>query len=303
MDTSKSLTAHDRCSRSAFLGKDWERKLVSPTSALYQAIEAGLEYEGEEDPGQVAGDTVMTIATERGLDTTQADQYGQALHLCALADILTFFLRVGAPWERPEDAKVGKGAWESSAFLDASGTRLRRLVIVDRWSDERARAESHSWRSIGECVAYDLPMTQTVIVIGQHRDGRRHSPWSKAWLHPVNSALRMRKRSGEEFGGKWKPVWREELEFSREKWIDAMTDDGILGDVAFEVEVLVPDGAAKSKIGWLIEKKMAEIRETLTLPDPRPSVCDWPSPCQFRDSCWNFTLPSERNGFIKIQVS
>lgn len=301
METSKLLTADDRCSRSAFLAKDWERERVSTTAALYQAIEAGLEYEGDEDPGQIAGDTVMTIATERGLETSQKDQYGQAIHLCTLADILTFFLRVGAPWEHPEDVKLGKGVWESSAYLDPSGTRLRRIVIVDRWSEDRKRAESHSWRSIGEVVAYDLPMTQTVLVTGQHREGRRHSPWSKAWLHPVNNSLRMRKRSGEEFGGKWRPIWREEMEFSREKWIDAMTDDGIIGDVVFEVEVPVPDGAAKSKIGRLMEKKMAEIRETVTLPDPRPSVCDNPiEPCQFRDACWNFTLPSERNGFIQI---
>jgi len=294
-----ALAAHDRCPRAAFLSKTWERSLVSPLAALYQAVEAGLESE-EDDPGQDAGNTLMTLATERGLDTKQADLYGQAMHLCALSDLLTFFLRPGAAWERPEDAAIGNAPWVSTAYLDPSGTRLRRVVIVDRWSEERARAESHSWRSIGECVAYDLPLTQTVIVAGQHREGRRHSPWTKAWTHPINHELRMRKRSGEGFGGKWRPVWREETEFSREKWLDSMANDGITGDVAFEVTVEVPGLAAKTKIEYLMEKKMAEIEETKTLPDPRPSVCDWPVPCQFAACCWKFEVPSERNGYVNI---
>lgn len=300
MTGAESLTAHDRCSRSAFLSKGWARNVVSPTSALYQAIEAGLEYEGDEDPGQVAGDSLFTIATDRGLDTPQQDLYGHATHLAALADILTWFLRPTAPWQRPEDVKISKEPWISSAFLDPSGLRLRRILLVDRWSEERARAESHSWRTIGECVAYDLPLVQTVLVIGQNREGRRHSPWSKAWTHPVNHALRMRKRSGEGFGGKWKGVFREETEFSREHWIDAMTNDGILGDVAFEVEVPVPEAQAKSKIRHLMEKKLAEIKGLVALPDPCPSQCDGLTPCQFVNACWNFTMPSDRNGFVRI---
>lgn len=300
-NSAEILTAHDRCERSAFLGKSWARQIVSPISALYQAIESGLEYEGDEDPGQIAGDSLMTIATDRGLDTPQQDQYGHAMHLAGLADILTWFLRPTAtPWQRPEDVKVGKAIWESSAFLDPSGLRLRRIVLVDRWNDERARAESHSWRTVGECVAYDLPIVQTVIVIGQNREGRRHGPFTKGWTHPVNSALRMRKRSGEGFGGKWRPIFREEAEFSREKWLDAMRDDGILGDVVFEIEVPVPEAPAKAKISYLMEKKLAEIKGLNVLPDPCPSQCDGLTPCQFNTCCWNFRLPSEEIGFIRL---
>lgn len=300
--SSTVLQAHDRCARSEFLARDWERVRVRPSDALLRAVEAGLEYDGEEDPGQNAGDELMTIAAERGLDTSQADQYGQAHHLCSLADLLTFFLRPGGPWQRPEDARVGKAPWISSAFLDPSGTRLRRVVIVDRWSLERKRAEEHSWKAIGEVCAYEIPMTQTVLVVGQHRDGRRHSAWSKGWLHPMNNTLRIQKRSGETFGGAWKPVWREDLGFSREKWLDAMTDDGVIGDLALEEEVKVPEKPERSKILDLMERKMTEIRKTVELPDPRPSVCDWPLPCQFLECCWNFTQPSERNGYVRISL-
>lgn len=301
METSSFLMADDRCRRSAFWSQDWERNLVAPTSALYQGIEAGLSYdEGDEDPGQVAGDTVFTLASERGLDTPQADQLGQAQHMGALADILTFFLRKGEPWVKPEAVEVGETSWEAGVWLDATATRLRRLVLVDNWSENRARSEKHSWRTIGEACVYDMPVVETVLVVGQNRDGRRHSPWSKAWLHPVNQDLRMRKRDGEKFSGKWRPVWREDVDYNRETWIETMVDDGVVTDVVFEVEIPPPSGITRVKVLDLMQRKLAEIRGLKATPDPCPSVCDWPSPCQFVGACWNFTVPSESNGFIQI---
>lgn len=302
MPAAEVLNSHDRCTRKAFLEQDWERVLVSPTSALYQGIEEGLAYDGDEDPGQVAGDTVFTLASERGLDVPQSDQLGNAQHVAALSDILVHFLRKDAAWERPEDVTVGKDTlWESSAWLDPSGTKLRRVILVDWWGENRKVAESHSWRTFGECVAYDLPMEENVIVVGQNRDGRRHSPWSKAWVHPVGGSLRMRKRDGEPFSGKWRPVWREEVDYNRDTWIETMVDDGVLTDVVYQVEVPAPTGLVRAKMLDLIQRKMAEIRGITETPPPCPSICDDPiSPCQFRGACWNFVLPSESNGFIRI---
>lgn len=300
MTSADSLSSHDRCARKSFLEKDWERNHLHPGDVLRRAIDVGLESE-EEDPGIAAGDEVMTLCTERGMDTGRGDLYAMAQHTAALADIIVWFLRgTGKPWERPEDVKIGKSAWESSTFLSACGTRLRRVAVASRWGEDRALGESHSWRTVGETTAYGIPITQIVVIVGQTREGRYHSPWTKAFCHPVNHSLRMRKRSGENFGGKWRSIWREETEYSREKWLDAMTDDGILGDVVFEVEVPVPEAPAKAKISWLMEKKLAEIKDTTELPPPCPSVCDWPVPCDFSKACWHFELPSSRNGFIQI---
>jgi hypothetical protein len=266
------------------------------------AVEEGLSYEGPEDPGVYAGDSLMTIATERYLDLPSTDQYGTAMHYASLADLIVFVLRTGEAWQRPQDQKVGKDTWESSAWLEPSGTRLKRVVIVDRWSEDRKLAEMHSWKTAGECAVYGLPMKLIVVVIGQSRDGRRSSPWSKAWVHPVNDVLRMRKRSGKGFDGNWKPIFREDANASRELWLDTMTSDGILGDCLFEEDVEF-GGAALSNIGPTLRRKLERIRTTETLPEVQPSVCDDAiSPCQFRDACWNFRLPSEKTGFIKIQI-
>jgi hypothetical protein len=293
-----SLQSHDRCPRKAFYEKTWVRQTVSPLHALYAAVEHGLTCE-EKDPGIAAGDRIMTLAAERGLAVPANDQYTVAEHYAALADLITFTIRTGAPWRRPEPVRVGKAVWEPSCFLAASGARLKRIVLVDRWSDERTLSESHSWKSVGEAEAYCLPMTQTVVVIGQHREGRRHSPWSKAWIHPVvTSQIRMRKRSGEPFSGKWRQIWREDEDYNRETWLEAMTSDGILGDVLFETEVPVPEGAGAGKIRRLMERKLMDVEITKVLPDPRPSVCDWPVPCPF--NCWSFEQPSERNGFVRL---
>jgi hypothetical protein len=140
-----------------------------------------------------------------------------------------------------------------------------------------------------------------VVLIGQRREGRHHSPWSKGFLHPRSRNLRIAKRSGEKFDGNWIQCWREEQEnISRDKWLDAMRADRIMNDVLFDVEVPVPDPAFQSKIGQLASRKMEAITGTTEVPPPNISVCDWPQRCGFAQCCWEFTEPSEKTGFIQI---
>jgi hypothetical protein len=301
MTSAERLEIFDRCQRAPFLARTWERRIMHPTAVLYRAIEDGLTYSGDEDCGQVAGDSVMTLAVDRGLDTPQSDLFGLANHMAALADFITWLLRPsGAPWSRPADVKVGQEPWESSVFLNEAGTRLKRVVLVDHWSDERELSEAHSWHSTGECAAYGMPMDQTVLIVGQRREGRYRGPFTLGWLHPVSKALRMRKRSGKGFDGNWVPTFREDYEGSREHWLDSMTEDGILTDALFHVEVDIPEKDALGKIRRLAEKRMALMKETVELPDPHPSVCDDPiHPCSFRSACWSFTSPSVQLGFIR----
>ena len=298
--TPEILTAIDRCPRKAYWSQFWQRQTVTPAEALRTAIAVGLQSTAD-DPGQDAGNEVMTWAAERGLEIKGTDQYGCALHHAALADIIVTRIRaLEAPWERPADQAIGTSSWVSNAYREPSGVRLHRIVVVDRWSAERKESESHAWFSLGEVCAYRMPMTQTVIVVGQTREGRHHSPWSKGWLHPRSHNLRLRKRSGEGFGGEWKQIWREEADqISRDKWIDQMQEDQVFHDLVFEVEVPLPCAEIVSKIRKLIEKKLCRLREMKEAPEPNPSQCDWPVPCPFRTACWNFTQPSEELGFIR----
>ena len=298
MNSAEALTADDRCKRFAFLAKSWQKLTMNPTAVLYKAIEDGLTYEGTDDCGTHAGDTVMTLAVERGLNTEQSDLYGLANHLAAMADLITWMLRPQGPWVRPANTKVGQMPWESSVFLNDSGTRLKRVVLVDHWSKDRELSAAHSWYAAGETSAYQMPMDQTVLIIGQNRQGRRHGPFSKGWTHPVSNLLRMRKRDGKGFDGNWKSVFREDTDFSREHWLDVMTQDGVLQDAVFQVEVPVHEEAAK--IRRLEERKLAAIRECAVLPEPQPSQCDGISPCAYIDACWSFKAPCEKLGFFRI---
>jgi len=299
MNTADLLAMHDRCPRAAFYGKNWEAHRIHPNEVLRQAVEAGLLTD-ESDPGQLAGDTVMTLATEREL-AVEGSQYSCAMHHAALSDLIVTVLRARMPkLGRPEDRGIQSPPWDSGAFLEHSGLRLRRVLMVDRWSREREAAESHSWRSLGEMSIYGMPMTLTVVVIGQRRDGKHHSAWSKGFLHPVNRILRIKKRDNETFGKNWTPCWREEQAWiSRDKWIDTMREDRALHESVFDVELEIPTPDMMAKVKRLAESKLRDIRLAKELPDPNISVCDWPTPCEFRDCCWNFREPSERTGFLK----
>ena len=297
MTSAELLEGADRCGRIPYLSRSWQRRTMSPMSVLYRAIELGLESP-DEDPGQAAGDHVMTLAVDRGLETPQSDLFGLANHLAAIADLVTWILRPQGPWERPENVKVGSAVWESGAFLSASGTRLRRILLVDHWNEARELAESHSWRSFGECAAYGMPMDQTIVVLGQNRSGRRHGAFSKAWTHPVSKQIRFRKRDGSGFDGNWTPIYREDWEGSREGWLDAMTQDSVLGDSVLSVELLPPDEAPTIRL--LAERGLTRLREATALPDPHLSQCDGISPCAYRDACWTFQPPSEQLGFVRL---
>lgn len=271
---------------------------MHPNEVLRQAVDAGLLTE-ESDFGQLAGDTVMTLATEREL-AVEGSQYTCAMHHAALADLIVTVLRARMPkLGRPEDRVTKTLTWVSGVYVEASGVRLRRVVLVDRWSKERELAESHSWRALGEMSVYGMPMTLTVVLIGQRREGKHHSPWSKGFLHPVSRTLRIKKRDGESFGGNWTPCWREEQDWlSRDKWIDTMRADHVLNDVVFDVDLDLPHPMMMDKVKRLAESKLKAIALTQELPEPRISQCDWPVPCEFRDCCWSFREPSERTGFI-----
>jgi len=295
------LAASDRCPRAGFYSRDWEFSRIHPTEILRRAVDVGLMSE-EDDPGQTAGDYVMTLAAERGLDIEGSGVYPIALHNAALADLVTILLRaLEPPWARPEDRTVQGVSWASSAFLDPSGVRLHRVLIVDRWSDERSKAEQYSWKSLGEQSVYELPMTIHVVVIGQRRNGKHIGPFSQGYLHPRSRTLRIRKRTGEGFSKDWTRVWREEQDtISRAKWIDQINEDGVMQDAIFTLDCDPPPIKLASEIRALAESRMRQIQETKKAPGMNISQCWWPTACAFRHCCWvSHQEPSERTGFVK----
>ena len=298
MNSAHILSSSDRCERKEWLERSWERNLLTPSDVLRRSVEAGLTVKSD-DPGQSAGDEALTLCVERGLDVKQTDLFAVANNIAALADMTVWLLKQGAPWERPEDVRMGNGHWRSSAFLNDSGTRLRAVLMAERWDDARQLSAEHSWFYGGETAVYGMPMDLMVVIVGQRRDGRWNGTLSRGWQHPVSKELRFRKRDGAGFDGNWKPIFREDGDYSRELWLDQMTQDGVLEDSILTVQV---DPAIHTpKIRDVAEQSLLRAAERKELPPPQLSACDGISPCQFRSQCWSFQPPSEQLGFISVK--
>ena len=293
MNTASLLTAYEPCHRKGYWARDWERQKLDAAEMLQRAIASGVMEADRQDFGEVAGEEIMWLAESRGLETKSHQVYDSAIHHACLADILTTAIRKPseAPWTRPDP--LG-GGWVSGAFLDPSGSYLRRIVLATSWSDERHYSEIRSWHSLGEIAQYGLPMQQVVLILGVQRDGKRHSPWTKGLLHPQNRKLRFRKAGGGPFKETWERIWREDHgEIDRMDWLQGMLDDDILRDVCFKVEIPIPGATELERLRDMAQRKLDRLAGMAKLPDPQLSTCDWPLPCVFQRECHAGSAPSE----------
>ena len=283
--TAEMLTAFEECPRKAYWMRLWQRTKIDGNQMLQRAIRAGLTST-RADFGEVAGEECYGFGVRPGLDTSHYDVHAEVCHLACLADIVTTAIRKTSdpPWEIPEPLE----SWKPSCFLSPDGAHLRRVVLVSNWSDDRHYNECRSWQSLGAVCAYELPMQQAVIVLGQNRNGKRHSPWAKGLRHPRNKQLRFRKKNdvSEPFKESWLPVWREDFDdISTHDWLEAMLKDGVLQDLCFSVEIPVPEKTARQNILDMARRKFDRLAAIQELPDPQFTNCNWPIPCIFRTPC------------------
>lgn len=247
----------------------------------------------------------MELAADRGFDVEGKQLYEMAEHFGGLADLITTVLRERqGGWERPEDVSLPGGSkWSSASFLAPEQTFLRRVVLASRWSRERKASEQNSYFSLFEACIYQIPVRMTVMIIGQLREGKHYSGWTRASRHPVNKKLRFRfkPRKDSQYGANWEQVWRESVDTSRDAWLDAMREDGVMADLMFDVEVPVPIEEVRRKVIGLAERRLREIEETTETPAPSPSQCFYPTKCPYSCVCWQFRKsPTEQLGFVRI---
>lgn len=255
-----------------------------------KGVAAALLETEREDYGEYAGEEVVTLASERGLDAEHINLYRSVMNHAAIADLITTAIRQApnSHWILPREKSK---SWSSSAFMDPDGSRLRRFIPVSGWSTEREQHEIRSWYGIGEVCMLNMPMQMVVANLGPMNGGRRHGPWSKALLHPQHSSLRFKKRSRGTIDGfkeTWLPVFREEHdEIDRGKWLQAMMEDDVLRDVLFVVDIPVPVDHEADRIREMAKGKLDAIAKLRKLPEKQLSTCDGPlAPCPFRDCCW-----------------
>ena len=285
------LDSYDRCERRYAFERDWEPKIISPTGLLYRAFEGALP---EAQPDETAKSLALKIAGKMELKTTALQPYDVALHMGWLAGILATFVRskLGMVMPAPVTQSPDGYDWQPGTFEDATGLR-HRFVLVDHWDDDRLSSEAHSWATIGELAASGRPLTLHALVVGPNRSGRRHSPWTKGLLHPLNRSLRFGRRKGGKqngFSGDWLEVWRESSQVSTETWIQTMQSDGVLPE-------LVISRAIKMNLGdpRLLAAQHDIVSLSALLPNAstkapmRRSSCDETGrgPCPFQGVCYS----------------
>lgn len=254
----------ERCPRLYRWQKDYPGGRVKPLECLYVGLEAGLE-------GKDPRNAVMTLAASPGIDIEGVETYSIAVHLAKLAEILTLYL-------------LGKDKkWERNGQVWEAGGDIRRVVLVDRWSEQRKMEEIRSWRTVAEVCRHDRPMLLNMIVIGSTVDQRRVSPWTRGYAHPKNGGLRFKKKDGESLGPGWETVWRERWPGDVNRWMGVMQRDRIFDDLVHTVRLSVPQ--RRDEYMADMERMEGEMRRLPANPPMRRSGCYRFSPCQFVNVC------------------
>lgn len=302
-----TVESFERCRRQWAFQRDHEMIRVTPMGTLYRALNLILCAE-QAEPNDAAL-YVMKEAGERGVWTEAANPYQQMKHAAALAEVLARVLRQpsAAPLSTHPPVKVGDHLWQPNSLLTDNGLRLMRIVICDHWDDDRQLAELHSWRTVGDVSTTGLPMTLRILVVGQSREGRRHSFWTKGQSHPINKQLRFQRKHGKADGlsASWETVWREEAGISAQVWLEQMARDGVLKELAFDRQVKVPGPEQRKKVLYDI-KNIAESMTSTVGPYPMTrSACDDPirGACPFQCVCFAPTeLSPADTGVFRVRT-
>lgn len=299
MNSADILTSLELCERKAHWAQRWERHRLLPNEMVRMGVLAGLTVTDRDDYGEYAGEEVVTLAAERGMDIdrNKYNIHRAVMNHAGIADIVTTAIRKkGAPaWQ-----VLTKGStWNSSALVDPDGKYLRRFLPVGNWNAERQEHEIRSWYGLGEVCMAKMPMQMVIAQLGSMVGGRRHGHWTKALLHPQHSSLRFKLRSRAKVDGfreTWIPVFREEHDdIERERWLEAMHADDVLREVLFVVEIPLPGELEAERIRDMGKRKLDAAAKVTKLPEKQLSTCDGPlAPCPFRGCCWGEpeTVPS-----------
>jgi len=284
------MTAYELCGIRGYYLRDYESPNMHPTEMMRRAIAFALTQD-DGVPGELAGEEVIRLASQYYLDVKdQSRSYDIALHHACLADIVTTWLVREFPgrWRLPADKVVGNLSWDSVSLVTAN-SELFRVILVDHLSDDRTAAESRSWYTLGDVAVYNRPMFLMFISLGNSQGGKRHSAWSKGLLHPRNRKVRFRPRQSKVAGFKesWQKIWREDhAQISREEWLSAMDDDGVINDLTFRAHVDVIESERRQHLLSLLQRRSTQLASLTSLPDPSYSACDWPRPCPLRGVCF-----------------
>lgn len=273
MTTANLLVLQDRCYRAGWRSI---RQAPGPRGAwaiLREAIELGLG--SSDNRPERAAASVRSAALNNQLECDPPNAIFQtAEHLAAIAEQVVYVVGGDKPWTRPDPIRLDSDLWwESSVFAD--GENLRRIVLMDYWSESRMSGESLSWFEAGEQAIYGGHLTEIIVILGTHRENRFHGLWSKGYKHPRNSDIRLRPVDGGEFKA-YQPFWREDERIGVSRWAELIPTG-----LAMTVEVREPLEPNERK-HWkaLAMAKLAQLGGKKE-PLPQLSQCWKPNRCPY----------------------
>jgi hypothetical protein len=278
----------------------WKAKLLFDSCLRQGILDLG---NGNSVSETVSGATTryMNTGANPGLDVSGQDPYKIALDMCAMLEtILTTLGRRPLLHLKPLPSKmISDGLeWVFLAHVDDRG-ELHRVVTVDRFDDDRLSQEMHSWYVFGEICMARKPMHLHFIEIGQMRDGRRHSPWARAWQHEyIANRIKFQRKGNKALqGDAWKPIFlADSNSHTSSSWVDAMESEGVAETLIHDIDVTVP---ALDHIKTFVrdvkteatqmQQWMQAVHNPQMVPMTR-SACDVPFACAFQPVCYSPTI-------------
>jgi hypothetical protein len=311
-----SLTSLQSCPRKFLLEADLSPIRIRPKALFDKTLRAALVVLSHgtlaKDCAADARATFLEACANPGMDLPRgSDSYRIALDYCAMLDTI---LRSAAKWKLPPLAPSppvrlsGAADWQPEAFLSPDGT-LHRFITVDGWSDADLSRELHGWGVVGDLCILNLPLTIHVVDIGRMRNGRRASPWARAWRHPTMPNLRMRfaKKDGGDFKGWTAYYLADHRDESPEDWVAQMEKEGAAQGAVRALRVEQPDAATLADTLGQLRVEAARASVLLSerastpwaaLPMSRSS-CDLPFPCIWQHACYQPATPPQNTGLYR----
>jgi len=293
-----SLTDKQTCVRRFLLNSEWRLARWRPKLLFDVLLRRGiLELTKKKDVAQVAADAkaiFLQRAADPGLDIIGRDPYQASKGWTSLLEsVLHGIARTVLPvLHDPEPARLTSDIdWRFLSWADDAGT-LHRWVTVESWDVDTISRELHSWRTFGDLVMSGCPMVLHAIVLGQNRNGRFLSPWTRTYVHPAMPALRWRWTKPDDTT--WKPVQRlDQSRLDVSEWIDKAWEQGAIQPLLQDQQVDLPAESVCRDTRYQIIReasdmlKLVEERRPYLAEPMSRGACDLYSPCHFQSVCYS----------------
>jgi hypothetical protein len=150
--------------------------------------------------------------------------------------------------------------------------------------------ELHSWRTFGDLVMSGCSLVLHVIVLGQNRNGRFLSPWTRAYGHPAMPNNRWQWVKPEDTN--WKPLqFIDQTRLDITEWLDQAFNQGAIQPLIQDQLVDLPAESVIRDTRYQIAREASDMMKLL---DARTSYlsepmsrgsCDLYTPCHYQSVC------------------